>query len=133
MGTQQRQNWTARQHRDTRLRTTMDALNQRSSPPWPLLLALAAIWFAITRMLSPQWSVYPQYNYGWAVPFLCVYLSSLRWNDRPEWERPRSPGGACAGIVLAGLLLFPIRIIVEANPIWRAGSWAISLLMVSAT
>ena len=34
--------------------------------------------------LRVEWTVNPQYSYGWAVPFLCVYLvyARLRMGDR---------------------------------------------------
>lgn len=111
----------------------MDALRQHNTLPWPLLLALATGWFAVSRMLSPQWSVYSQYNYGWAVPFLSIYLLSLRWGNRPERNQPQRSGTAWGGLMLVGLLMLPTRIIVEANPIWRVGSWALSLEMVMVT
>ena len=47
---------------------------------------LGAAWFIVIRLLSPQWTVYEQYQYGWAVPFLCLYLLFLRWQDRPGEE-----------------------------------------------
>ena len=42
-----------------------------------LLLALAVfgfLWFELINQLRVEWSVNPQYSYGWAVPFLCAYL-----------------------------------------------------------
>ncbi len=44
--------------------------------PSPLfyLLPLAGYWLVLIYYLGAQWSVYEQYNYGWAVPFLCLYL-----------------------------------------------------------
>jgi len=38
------------------------------------LLPLAGYWLVLIYNLGAQWSVYEQYNYGWAVPFLCLYL-----------------------------------------------------------
>src|SRR5947199_3251932 len=45
--------------------------------PSLLILPLAAIagyWAVLIYHLGAQWSIYEQYNYGWAVPFLCAYL-----------------------------------------------------------
>ncbi len=46
-----------------------------------LLAALGGYWVMLTYQLGAQWSAYEQYNYGWAVPFLCLYLM---------WERVRN-------------------------------------------
>src|SRR6266498_1017201 len=93
---------------------------------------LGGFWLIRVRMLSPQWSVYDQYNYGWAVPFLCAYLLWQRWPDRPETGtvhcRP-----TITILAICSLLLLPTRVIVEANPIWRAGSWAMALELVILT
>ena len=50
---------------------------------WWLLAALACYWAVLIYQLGAQWSAYEQYNYGWAVPFLCVYLL---------WQRIQKPG-----------------------------------------
>ena len=39
-----------------------------------LLAVLAVYWLLLIYQLSAQWSIYEQYNYGWAVPFLCAFL-----------------------------------------------------------
>src|ERR1039457_5998716 len=48
----------------------------RSPIPFPLfyLFPLAGYWLGLIYYLGAQWSVYEQYTYGWAVPFLCLYL-----------------------------------------------------------
>ena len=38
------------------------------------LTPLAWLWFRLIDHLRVEWSVNPQYTYGWAVPFLCAYL-----------------------------------------------------------
>ena len=37
-------------------------------------LPLAWLWFRLIGQLRIGWSMNPQYAYGWAVPFLCLYL-----------------------------------------------------------
>jgi hypothetical protein len=32
------------------------------------------LWFVLINQLRLEWAFYPQYSYGWAVPFLCGYL-----------------------------------------------------------
>jgi exosortase len=42
--------------------------------PKILALPLAWLWYRLIDDLRIEWSVNPQYSYGWAVPFLCAYL-----------------------------------------------------------
>jgi exosortase len=108
-------------------------LNPRSRPlPWPALLGLAGLWLVLIRLFGPQWSLYEQYNYGWAVPFLCLYLLWRRWEDRPH-ARVAHPAPAIAALALCALLLLPTRVIVEANPLWRVGSWGLAVEVVGIT
>jgi hypothetical protein len=37
-------------------------------------LPLAWLWFVLINDLRVEWTVNPQYSYGWAVPFLCAFL-----------------------------------------------------------
>ena len=55
--------------------------------------ALLMLWLPLIHLLGAQWSVYEQYNYGWAVPFLCTYLFWRRWPHpaTPKHERPTEP------------------------------------------
>src|ERR1039458_8930953 len=46
---------------------------QRSALLFPLCV-VGCYWAVLIYYLGAQWSVYEQYNYGWAVPFLCLYL-----------------------------------------------------------
>ena len=39
-----------------------------------LLVALAWLWFQLLNHLRIEWSLNEQYNYGWAVPFMALYL-----------------------------------------------------------
>lgn len=108
------------------------AVIPKNKVPWPALAGLGGFWFAASRMLGPQWSTYEQYNYGWAVPFLCAYLLANRWPDRPAATQPAT-GTGLAALTIFGLLLLPTRIIVEANPIWRFGSWAMGIELAGLT
>jgi exosortase len=47
------------------------------------LLVLATFWALLIYNLGAQWSAYEQYNYGWAVPFLCLYLLYRRLTNPP--------------------------------------------------
>jgi len=111
---------------------TMSSTGAMNGARWAMPIALLAYWVSGIRLLCPQWSVYPQYNYGWAVPLLCVYLLWLRWADRPPAEPERSHW-PWAILIAAALAWLPTRVIVEANPIWRLGSWAMGLEFVALT
>ena len=99
-------------------------------------LVLAALWFALCRQLSNEWSVNEQYSYGWFVPFFAAYLFWLRWQDRPD---PRPVAGrkgsvfAAITVLLAFATLFPLRLVEIANPDWRPLEWLHATIAVSVT
>jgi hypothetical protein len=92
-------------------------------------LFFGALWFVLCRQLSGEWSVNEQYNYGWFVPFLALYLFWLRWQDRPAPEIPNSKSHAhhnwiAAFIGISALfLLLPVRLFEIATPEWRPLGW----------
>jgi exosortase len=96
--------------------------------PW---IAAAALWLWLFIHLQVEWSLNSQYNYGWAVPFLGLLMFWFRWRRRPAphlGDRNNSIAKWPAGVVL--LLLFPLRIVEEANPDWRLLSWLLALCVV---
>src|SRR5947207_13610431 len=48
---------------------------------FPVLLTVAGYWLVVVYQLGAQWSAYPQYSYGWAVPVLCLGLLWRRWAE----------------------------------------------------
>src|ERR1035441_9670028 len=46
-----------------------------------LVVFLGFLWAHLVNHLRIEWTVNPQYGYGWAVPWLCLYL---------VWERVKS-------------------------------------------
>ena len=91
----------------------------------------AVLWLWLFFHLHVEWSLNSQYNYGWAVPFLAVLLFYFRWQRRPGPE-PAIRGNrvAIAAMWLLLVLLFPIRVIEEANRDWRLLSWILALSVV---
>src|ERR1700755_2272836 len=88
----------------------------RSAPTarWKFLLlgtGLAFLWLEVINQLRPEWSLNPQYGYGWAVPFLALYLFRSRWLNRPAPTPPRHAFAAIALAITAALALLPIRAI----------------------
>ena len=106
---------------------------------WKLLLpfglALGFLWGVLINHLRVEWTLNPQYGYGWAVPFLCLYL---------VWQQIQKPAGTVQFgspiasilyllITLCALLYAPIRLVEEANPGWRLISWGLALEVVGLT
>jgi exosortase len=96
--------------------------------PW---IGTAALWLWLFFHLQVEWSLNPQYNYGWAVPVLALLMFWFRWQRRP-CPHPRSQNGSMARwttwTVL--LLLLPIRVVEEANPDWRLLSWLLAFCVI---
>ena len=126
-------------------------------PTATALLALAFLWFVLINQVRVEWTLNPQYSYGWAVPFLCLYLLWQRakgqgaWEENPKSEiriskETRTPKPQVQGStfdvrrsILGVLFLFfaflylPTRLIQEANPEWRLVSWALALEVLGLT
>lgn len=105
---------------------------------WPPLLrtlvcwiAVAALWAWLFFHLHVEWSLNPQYNYGWGVPFLALLLFYFRWQRRPPPAFPaRNEAMIRLSMAVTLGVLFPIRVIEEANPDWRLLSWVLALCVV---
>jgi exosortase len=87
----------------------------------PLLFNLALLaffWLLLFNRIHTEWIVNDLYSYGWAVPFLAIYLFMERWRDRPAPAAKR-PHPAWLILPIAVVLAYaPIRLINEANPDW---------------
>jgi exosortase len=99
---------------------------------WLPVAAAIALWLVLFVRLSNEWSVNPQYQFGWAVPFFGAYLFWERWRSRPA---PDSTDGAnrtvVAGVCVLAAVWFPTRLILEAFPDWRPVLWAMALIAVT--
>ncbi len=110
---------------------------------WFPVAVFALVWVELISRLRFEWSINPQYGYGWTVPFLAAYIFWRRWQDalrrprsrnsgssrdcssswppcfwsRSVWFRKRTPTGACS----AGPWPFPPESSPRAESIWRAG------------
>ncbi len=103
---------------------------------WPLALAAVAflfLWLEIVFQLQSEWSLNPQYSYGWTVPFLAGWLFYQRWLGRPAPGPTVQPGLTISVALLAAAVLLPARMIAVANPDWRLISWTMSLAAVVIT
>ncbi len=97
-----------------------------ASQPWPTLFVLGALWLLNINQLRVEWSINPQYTYGWTVPFLALYLFAERWKDRPRTGPVRFGAWLSFFLVLIALSLLPLRLIEEASPDWRLVNWAMA-------
>jgi exosortase len=100
---------------------------------------LLFLWQALVRQVSIEWTLNPQYTFGWVMPFLCGYLlyrkvSELRLDSLDAFRISRRAKLTRVGVVLALAACYaPIRLIQEANPDWRLVSWALAFETVSLT
>lgn len=104
----------------------------QNAPPsraicWGPVGVFALVWIEVVSRLHFEWSINPQYSYGWAVPFLAGYSFWHRYKTAPAPSLPHSRVLAFLLIILAALLLLPVRLVQEANPDWRLLSWIMAL------
>ena len=90
------------------------------------LIVVVAVWLEVASRLRFEWSINPQYGYGWVVPFAAAYLLWKRWGHAPAPEAVAWKFPALAVLLLAPLIFIPARLVQEANPDWRLMSWAIA-------
>ncbi|MBA2431160.1 MAG: exosortase/archaeosortase family protein [Chthoniobacterales bacterium] len=99
------------------------AAAERSRIDWFAAAAFLLLWLEIVARLRLEWSVNPQYGYGWTVPFLAAYAFWRRAQSVPEASRPGQSLLAIVLMIGALVALVPVRLIQEANPDWRLLSW----------
>jgi exosortase len=100
---------------------------------WMGVVAIGALWAGLINQLRVDWSINPQYAYGWGVPFLAAYLFWKRWEDRPEPQPVPVGAGQLLCFSFLLLCLAPIRLVQEANPDWRLVSWSYTIVAVGLT
>ncbi|HUG09533.1 MAG TPA: exosortase/archaeosortase family protein, partial [Opitutaceae bacterium] len=99
---------------------------------WLPVAAAIALWLVLFARLANEWSVNPQYGFGWAVPFFGAYLFWERWRTRPAPEASeRASRTVITGVLLLAVSWFPTRLILEAFPDWRPVLWAMALVAVA--
>ncbi len=96
----------------------------------PLLLP-GALWLWLFFHLHYEWALNPQYQYGWAVPFLGAFMFYQRWQDRPSRVETSASDSFMLASAILLLLLLPVRLVEEANPDWRLLSWTFALIVVA--
>jgi exosortase len=110
----------------------LHAAGRVESPPWwPVFAVLGALWLFAVRQLRFEWTINPQYTYGWTVPFLSAYLFAERWKRRPPAQVVHSRRGAALVVLAFALALLPVRLIQESAPDWRLLGWALGGVCVA--
>ena len=100
-------------------------------PWWPVFAVLGLLWLFAVRQLRFEWTINPQYTYGWTVPFLAAYLFAERWKHRPPASAQNSRMGIALIVSAIALLLLPVRLIQESAPDWRLLGWAMGGVCVA--
>jgi exosortase len=102
--------------------------------PWSATAFLAGLfWLLIFNQQRLEWTVNVVYAYGWAIPFLALFLLWERWRVRPAPATPPLPRTLVA---IGAVLLFaylPVRVIQEANPDWVKINWLMAGLCAALT
>lgn len=99
-------------------------------------ITLAAGWLWTWRQLSLSWSAFPNYRFGYFVPWIALLLALRRIQDVPGCLQRNPPSSrarrfaAAPGVVAAwGLFLFA-ELIRQFDPHWRMVDWT---MMASIT
>lgn len=99
----------------------------------PTVALLGLLWLLIFNQQRLEWSVNVVYSYGWAVPFLALFLLYERWRSRPA-ALPAPSGGMLLALGAVLLLAYlPVRVIQEANPDWVKINWMMALIAIVLT
>jgi hypothetical protein len=89
-------------------------------------------WGSLFFHLSKLWLGNDNYQYGWAAPFLLLFLVYRRAKRLPASSRPNSR----SALLIAGFfacLMVPTRIVLETNPDWRILLWWSAALTIGFT
>lgn len=114
-------------------------------PGW-IQLALCGVpflllWILLVNNLRVEWSLNPQYSYGFIMPILCLGLLYNRWRSVQDSGVPLADAGPASRLPVWAALTFivllaiylPTRLIQEATPEWRMVSWSLGLITVGLT
>ena len=93
---------------------------------WFPIAVFALVWLELISRLRFEWSINPQYAYGWTVPFLAAYLFWRRSENAPPPAPLAFRTFSTLLIIATAALLIPIRLVQEASPDWRLLSWGMA-------
>ena len=110
-----------------------EAASTRTRIDWLAVAAFGLLWLEVIARLRLEWSVNPQYGYGWTVPFLGLYVFWRRWQRAPLPSEPQTIALPIAVAIAAVGFLVPVRLIQEANPDWRILSWSMAFAAIAVS
>ena len=88
-------------------------------------------WVLLIVHLRTFWTLGPDYQYGWAVLPLGIYLLFRRWKSQTHTSTGHR--GSSGLVVLFALLILPIWWIRAATPDWSLISYALTLTVIAYT
>jgi exosortase len=116
------------------------------------LLSVVFLWFILINQLRLQWAANAQYSYGWVMPLLCLGLASRCWVEERRCQQSAGfqsePSRQVSTFrptaisfdrrlpwlfAFCALVLFPLRLVLEANPDWRTLNWLLACDIVALT
>jgi exosortase len=100
----------------------------RAFLPWSGFVLAALL---LAQHLALAWETNPDYSYGWLVPFLTAYLFWRRWETRPAPLPPAAAARPDPLLLVPAAVLFPLFLVLEANPDWRLLSWCFGLAVLA--
>ena len=107
-----------------------DTAEKPFSPPWVSLAILALLLYGILfQNLRLEWSINPQYSYGWIIPLLVLFLLYERWPSRPPPQVGSGSGLLLFALGSIILIYPPIRLILAAHPEYYLILWMHALLV----
>lgn len=93
---------------------------------------LAALWAWFFWHLHLYWQLDPHYSYGWATPMMGLFSFYLRGGLRQVNPASGAQTGRFPAFALGALLflLWPLHLLEESSPDWRALSWALGCVLL---
>jgi exosortase len=108
---------------------TPQALSRRPIS-WLVVGIVGLAWLELISRLRLEWSINPQYGYGWTVPFLAAFIFARRWETAPSPATHKLKLFPTLALIAGAFLFIPVRLIQEANPDWRLMSWTMAMAIV---
>ncbi|MGE9295047.1 MAG: archaeosortase/exosortase family protein, partial [Puniceicoccales bacterium] len=110
-----------------------DEPSQNRAQSWANLLMPLVLWLILWSQHALEWTINDQYGYALFVPALGGYLLFRRWLDRPDPVPALGVVPVVIVLVVAIVLLYPLKVIFEANADWRIASWSQTLITFGVT
>ncbi len=97
---------------------------------WIPFILISSIWLYVFYIVQPEWEINEQYNYGYFVPFIGLYLIYLRWIDRPNTIIINKfyENSLYLFLVILVISIIPLQILYTANPDWRFVFWCFAFI-----